>query len=41
MFMNIFVLVAQLCLTICNPMASAAFQAPLFMEFCRQEYWSG
>ena len=30
---------AQLCPTICNPMDSC--QAPLFMEFSRQEYWSG
>ena len=41
MFMNVFVLVAQLCLTICNPMDSAACSVPLFMEFSRQEYWSG
>ena len=32
------VLVAQLCLTLCDPMDH---QAPLSMEFSRQEYWSG
>ena len=31
------VLVAQLCLTLCNPMD----QAPKSMGFSRQEYWSG
>ena len=31
------VLVAQLCLTQCDPRD----QASLFMEFSRQEYWSG
>ena len=30
--------VAQLCLTLCDPMD---YQAPLSMEFSRQEYWSG
>ena len=30
--------VAQLFLTLCNPMVC---QAPLSMEFSRQEYWSG
>ena len=30
----------QLCPTLCNPM-TAAHQAPLLMEFSRQEYWSG
>ena len=34
------VLVAQSCVTLCNPMTVTA-QAPLFMEFSRQEYWSG
>ena len=38
--MNVFVLVTQLCLTICNPIDSAACSVPLFMEFSRQEYWS-
>ena len=28
---------AQLCLTLCNPMDC---QAPLCMEFSKQEYWS-
>ena len=28
----------QLCPTLCNPIYC---QAPLFMGFCRQEYWSG
>ena len=33
---------AQLCLTLCSPMAPGrALQAPLFMGFSRQEYWSG
>ena len=32
--------VAQLCLTLCNPMAVTR-QAPLSMEFSRQEYWNG
>ena len=32
------VLVAQLCLTLCDPMDC---QAPLSMGFSRQEYWSG
>ena len=34
------VLVAQLCPTLCNPW-TVACQAPLFMEFSRQESWSG
>ena len=34
-------LVAQLCLTLCAPMNYIADQAPLTMEFSRQEYWSG
>ena len=34
------VLVSQLCLILCDPMAGA-HQAPLSMEFSRQEYWSG
>ena len=33
-------LVAQSCLTLCNLWA-LAHQAPLSMEFSRQEYWSG
>ena len=34
------VLVAQLCLTLWPP-RTVAHQAPLFVEFSRQEYWSG
>ena len=34
------VLVAQLCLTFCDPM-DYSLRAPLSMEFSRQEYWSG
>ena len=34
------VLVAQLCPTLCDP-RTVAHQAPLSMEFSRQEYWSG
>ena len=33
-------LVAQLCLTLCNPW-TAAYQLPLPMGFSRKEYWSG
>ena len=33
--------VAQLCLTLCDPMDYRARQAPLSMEFSRQGYWSG
>ena len=33
--------VAQSCLTFCDPMDCIACQAPLSMEFSRQEYWSG
>ena len=33
------VLVTQLCLALCNPM-DCSCQAPLSMEFSRQEYWS-
>ena len=32
--------VAQLCPALCNPW-TVAHQAPLSMEFSRQEYWSG
>ena len=32
----------QSCLTLCDPMnCIVACQAPLSMEFSRQEYWSG
>ena len=34
------VLVAQLCPILCDPMV-VAHQAPVSMEFSRQEYWSG
>ena len=34
------VLVAQSCLTLCDPMDCIAHQAPLSMEFSWQEYWS-
>ena len=34
-------LVAQSCLTLCNPMNYIACQAPLSVEFSRQEYWNG
>ena len=34
------VLVGQLYLTPCNPM-DCGLHTPLFMEFSRQEYWSG
>ena len=32
--------VVQLCLTVCDPWTIAC-QAPLAMEFSRQEYWIG
>ena len=32
---------AQSCPTLCNPVDCIAHQAPLSMEFSRQEYWSG
>ena len=35
------VLVAESCPTLCNRMDYIAHQAPLSMEFSRQEYWSG
>ena len=35
------VLVAQRHLTLCDPMDCIGCQAPLSMEFSRQEYWSG
>ena len=34
-------LVAQSCLTLCNPMAYISCRGPLSMGFSRQEYWSG
>ena len=33
--------VAQLCSTLCDPVDCSLHQAPLFMGFFRQEYWSG
>ena len=35
------VLLTQLCPTLFNPMGCVAHQAPLSVEFSRQEYWSG
>ena len=35
------VLCAQSRQTLCDPVDCVACQAPLFMEFSRQEYWSG
>ena len=35
------VLVAQLCLTLCNLMEVVACQALLSVGFCGQEYWNG
>ena len=40
MFSSVVMLVSLLCLTLCNPMI-VALQAPLSLEFSRQEYWSG
>ena len=34
-------LVSQSCPTLCNPMDCVACQAPLSMEFSRQEHWTG
>ena len=34
-------LVAQSCLTFCDPMDCIVHQAPLSLGFSRQEYWSG
>ena len=39
--MKVKVLVAQSCLSLCDPMDYIACQAPLSMEFSRQESWSG
>ena len=33
--------VAQLCLTLCDPIDRSLHQAPLSMGFSRQKYWSG
>ena len=35
------VLVTQAYLNLCDPWTAVACQAPLSMEFSRQEYWSG
>ena len=35
------ILVTQLCLTLYNPVKTVAHQAPLSLEFSRQEYWNG
>ena len=40
LYVYVCVLVTQLCLTLCTPW-TAVHQAPLSMEFSRQEYWSG
>ena len=34
-------LVAESCPALCKPMDCSLYQAPLSMEFFRQEYWSG
>ena len=39
--MKVKTFVTQLCMTLCNPMDCSPCQAPLSMEFSRQEYWSG
>ena len=36
----LWVIVAQPCLTLCNPM-DCSLQAPLSVEFSRQDHWSG
>ena len=36
-----FICVTQLCPILCDPMDYIGHQAPLSMEFSRQEYWSG
>ena len=38
--LHVCVLVAQSCPTLCDPM-DTSWQAPLFMGFFRQKYWSG
>ena len=38
--MLLYVLVAQLCPTLCNPM-DCSLLVPLSMDFSRPEYWSG
>ena len=39
--MRVCVLVTKSCTILCDPMDCVAFQAPLSMEFLRQDYWSG
>ena len=39
MGLSVKVLVAQLCLTLCDPMDCVAHQAPLSMEFSRKKSW--
>ena len=39
--MKVKVLIVQSRLTLCDPMASIAYQALQSVEFSRQEYWSG
>ena len=39
--MCVCVCVARLCPTLCDPMDNIAHEAPLFIGFSRQEYWSG
>ena len=40
-FLYMMCLVAQSCLTLCDPMDCSPCQAPLSMGFSRQKYWSG
>ena len=40
MILYMCVLISQSCLTLCDPMETVAHQAPLSMEFSRQESWS-
>ena len=37
----LFVVQSQSCLALCDPMDCVACQAPLFLGFASQEYWSG
>ena len=41
MYVRVYAKSLQLCLILCHPMDSIACQAPLSMEFSRQDYWSG
>ena len=38
---SVCILVAQSCLTVCDPIDCIAHQAPRSMEFSRHEHWSG